>query len=252
MESIFARAERRVMNELQIVRFEPDELAFRRWGHRHGLLAPGVDDGYAWHALMKATLGDDAPQPFVVRTRSGNSELLSYTTLDTRHWRPMGQEEDAIRALGLARLQVRPFPMDWEAGDRVSFEVRVRPVVRARTGRDKKRELDAAVHARLSDPEAVRENVYRNWLQEQLGRNGAAKLRGTPRLVRFRRSYVLRRDRSATTSKVRKVAGPDVVFRGELEIMDGDAFVALVVRGIGRHRAFGFGCLLLAPPGALR
>ena len=74
----------------------------------------------------------------------------------------------------------------------------------------------------------------------------------TPRLVRFRRSYVLRRDRSATTSKVRKVAGPDVVFRGELEIMDGDAFVALVVRGIGRHRAFGFGCLLLAPPGALR
>ncbi len=240
------------MNELQIVRFEPNELAFRRWGHRHRLLAAGVDDGYAWHALMKATLGDDAPQPFVVRARGGSAELLAYTTLDTRHWRPMGQEEEAIRALGLARLQVRAFPMDWVAGDRASFEVRIRPVIRTRNGRDRKRELDAAVHARLSDPEAIREDVYRHWLEEQLGRGGAARLRGTPRLVRFRRSYVLRRDRSTTTSEVRKVAGPDVTFRGELEVMDGEAFIALIVRGVGRHRAFGFGCLLLAPSGALR
>ncbi len=240
------------MTALQLVRFEPDQLAFRRWGHRHRLLAPGVDDGYAWHALMRSALGDDAPQPFVVRTRGGGTELLSYTTLDTRHWVPMGQEADAIEALGLARLQVRPFPMDWMAGDRASFEVRIRPVVRARTGRDNKRELDAAVHARQADPEAAREDVYRRWLQEQLARNGAAKLLDAPRLVRFRRSYVLRRDRSSAASTVRKVAGPDAVFRGELEVADGDAFVALIARGVGRHRAFGFGCLLLAPPGALR
>ena len=240
------------MSTLQIVRFEPDVLAFRRWGHQHGLLAPGVDGGYAWHALMKAALGDDAPKPFVVRTRSGSTELLSYTTQDTRHWLPMGQEEEAIKALGLASLQVRPFPTDWTAGDHASFEVRIRPVVRARTNRDNKRELDAAVHARQADPEARREDVYRRWLNGQLGRDGAAKLRGAPRLVRFRRSYVLRRDRSTTTSAVRKVAGPDAVFRGELEVIDGDAFLALIARGLGRHRAFGFGCLLLAPPGALR
>ena len=240
------------MSTLQIVRFEPDKLAFRRWGHRHGLLAPGVDDGYAWHALMKSALGDEAPQPFVVRTRSGNAELLSYTTLDTRHWLPLGQEEEAIRALGLAGMQVRPFPTDWVAGDRASFEVRVRPVVRARTGRDSKKELDAAVHARQTDPEAAREDVYRRWLREQLGRKDAARLHGTPRLVRFHRSYVLRKDRSTAASAARKVAGPDAVFRGELEVTDGDAFVALIARGLGRHRAFGFGCLLLAPPGALR
>jgi CRISPR system Cascade subunit CasE len=45
--------------------------------------------------------------------------------------------------------------------------------------------------------------------------------------------------------------GPDAVLRGRLQIEDGNGFARLVARGIGRHRAFGFGMLLLMPPGRL-
>ena len=45
--------------------------------------------------------------------------------------------------------------------------------------------------------------------------------------------------------------GPDAVFRGRLRIEDDAGFTELLARGIGRHRAFGFGMLLLAPPGRL-
>jgi CRISPR system Cascade subunit CasE len=42
--------------------------------------------------------------------------------------------------------------------------------------------------------------------------------------------------------------GPDAVLEGVLEVVDGEAFAALLRRGVGRHRAFGFGMLLLRPP----
>jgi CRISPR system Cascade subunit CasE len=38
------------------------------------------------------------------------------------------------------------------------------------------------------------------------------------------------------------------LLRGELTVADPDAFSALLARGVGRHRAFGYGMLLLRPP----
>jgi len=37
---------------------------------------------------------------------------------------------------------------------------------------------------------------------------------------------------------------------GVLQVRDSAAFAALLARGIGRHRAFGFGMLLLKPAAA--
>jgi CRISPR system Cascade subunit CasE len=42
---------------------------------------------------------------------------------------------------------------------------------------------------------------------------------------------------------------PAVTFEGTLTVTDGEQFEALLARGVGRHRAFGFGMLLLRPPG---
>ena len=45
----------------------------------------------------------------------------------------------------------------------------------------------------------------------------------------------------------RTIVGPDVVLKGRLQVDDSDAFTQLLRRGIGRHRAFGFGMVLLKP-----
>ena len=41
--------------------------------------------------------------------------------------------------------------------------------------------------------------------------------------------------------------GPDALMRGELTVTDGTAFACLLKKGIGRHRAYGYGMLLLRP-----
>ena len=62
-------------------------------------------------------------------------------------------------------------------------------------------------------------------------------------LASFQRTRAVRRLRGAYSE------GPDALMRGTLEITDGSAFTKLLAGGIGRHRAYGYGMLLLRPAG---
>jgi CRISPR system Cascade subunit CasE len=88
--------------------------------------------------------------------------------------------------------------------------------------------------------------VYADWLKRQF--EAVADLHEV-HMTEFSLSTVVRR--VATHAEggrpKRPVQGPDAVFTGVLQVRDPAAFAALVVRGIGRHRAFGFGMLLLKP-----
>lgn len=55
-----------------------------------------------------------------------------------------------------------------------------------------------------------------------------------------------------TQGKARRPARPLrpwALLHGTLEVRDPAAFMALLARGVGRHRAFGYGMVLLRPPG---
>ena len=41
--------------------------------------------------------------------------------------------------------------------------------------------------------------------------------------------------------------GPEVVWHGELTVLDGSVFSTRLASGVGRHAAYGFGMLLLRP-----
>ena len=85
----------------------------------------------------------------------------------------------------------------------------------------------------------TRETVYLDWLAEKLGT--AAELdRPATRLARFQR---VRISRGAAGPE-----GPDATFHGAVIVDNPEHFTALLKRGVGRHRAYGYGMLLLRPP----
>ena len=86
----------------------------------------------------------------------------------------------------------------------------------------------------------TREAVYLDWLQERLG-DAAALERGASRLARFSHARVVRGGK--------ELEGPVATIHGTLAVHDPEEFAALLRRGIGRHRAYGYGMLLLRPPG---
>jgi CRISPR system Cascade subunit CasE len=141
---------------------------------------------------------------------------------------------------------------EFSGGETLGFRTRVCPVVRTRKagsrplqvnrhGRLKHREVDAFIHAIMVAPKDVtvdRRQVYTQWLGRELERDGAGSL-NTADLVESKRERMQRRRVS--------IERPNVVLEGHLTVRDPLAFRVLLSRGIGRHRAFGFGMLLLRP-----
>lgn len=229
-----------------MIKLEPDIGRLVRWAEARRLFASRGDDdlGYALHALLAATFDTSAPKPFaLVRDPHRPPALLGYSLVPANDLRDLAQAvaaPDAAEAIGLATFAAKAMPADWRAGSRFGFTVRIRPMLRTdRDGdRTRAREVDAFL---LSPPASSRGEVYRDWLQARLP--GAEIEHAT--LEAFRRSRVSRRN---ATRLLASQEGPDASFTGRLRITDGAEFGAALARGIGRHRAFGFGMLLLKPP----
>ena len=63
---------------VHMIRLDPDVARVTRWAITEGI---GHDDDYAWHAILKAAFGENAPKPFRVLERPGHpAQRLGYTT----------------------------------------------------------------------------------------------------------------------------------------------------------------------------
>jgi CRISPR system Cascade subunit CasE len=243
------------------------------------LLHAGLAQLFARSAEPSASL----VQPFAVDELSARRHhdpsavfLLGYSALSEGELRDRVGHPHA----GLVRhLAARDVP-HIAAGTLCDFRVRVCPVVRTKAaggvearvdakGRTRSREVDAWLAERFKswqpsppreaaeplDVWADRARVYRAWLARELAavRPDAepAVLRPAAtlveaELVEFARVPLRRKGaRPDAPAPKRGIERPDAVLEGRLRVDDADAFRALLARGLGRHRAFGFGMLLL-------
>lgn len=237
----------------QLLHLQPDPQRLAAWAARHGLLDKAGDLGYALHGLLRAAFGERAPRAF--RYIDAEQGLLAYTDLTTDELQLASAlaAPEVAAALGLGATQshggfsARPFPTQWPSGHVLGFEVRVRPVIR----QQKKHERDAflALADKSHGVLIERADVYGEWLREHLARQGGAQLLDVT-LERFQLLGVTRKSQKKNSGDKRDeqvVHGPDALLAGHIKVNDPEAFAALLARGIGRHRAFGFGLLMLRP-----
>ena len=247
---------------LQMIRAEIDLRSFHRWaGSRRMISRNAFDEGYAMHCLLIESFGERAPKPFRMIAPRGKAR----GPLDGSGWRGVlygygDAGADALReastvyadplqcsALQVDGLKSKPMPIAWRPGQRLGFEVLVRPTIRRskRAASHPGTEWDAflweAIQHEKGGMKRSREDVYSDWLGEQFRRRGGAELEEAG-LKSFQRTRVIRR-RAA-----RPIEGPNAVMSGVLTVTDGEKFAKLLARGIGRHRAYGYGMLLLRPP----
>lgn len=246
---------------LHLLSFRPDFDRLMRLAHREKLVPPGGDLGYALHAIFAASFGEAAPRPFRLFSpgEPGGGpagRLLAYSSRPltdlTAHAATFADPAFAgPLALGLAEEKI--MPTDFPAGTRLGFEVRIRPVARtgaSADGRVGARERDIYEGAAAGESaHAARARVYADWLARQFTRDGAARIERSAVLT-LRQTRLMARDRSPGARAPATVGGPDACFAGELIVEASPPFAALLARGVGRFRAFGFGMMLLRPPKA--
>jgi CRISPR system Cascade subunit CasE len=217
-----------------------------------------LDDGYLAHCVLRELWQDAAPTPFVMRGRGRFIDVWGYTKGDATALIDLAKTFSDPALLGvidsLETIASKPMPR-LAAGRRIGFHLRACPVVRlskARGGYRAGAEIDAflARCAQVGKEVAVsRDEVYREWLSARFAKpeeTGVTVERVA--VAAFARERLVRRTHDEKR-EAKRLERPDVRFEGELVVTDGARFLELLERGVGRHRAFGFGALIVVPPG---
>lgn len=233
-----------------MVELQLDLPALLRFLRGQGLDRWASDDdlGYGLHAWLATAFGDMAPRPWrLFHGRGRPVRVLGYAPHEAADLERRLHEfaDPAVVAVCLqGGIASRPMP-GWREGRRLAFEVQVCPVGRkSRSGVEKDVFLIRADHE--SGP-LDRESIYRDWIRDQLERDDAVTVDAV-RLAGFRLVRVTRRLQGSPGGRKGKVLiRPRALFRGVLTVRDPVAFDGILARGIGRHRAFGYGMILLRP-----
>lgn len=256
------------MSGLSIIDISLNEKELVKFAQYQGInTARDEDMGYAVHAWLKAAFGDMAPKPyrFMMTKRRAKltdiSQLLAYTCHSPSTLKDALDKADP-RILAVSSntdvFACKTMPAQWRQGASYDFETLACPVTRRGkpNGEDKKTDNEKDVFLRAIDRAKAlghdtnqldRCKVYCDWLVGQMGDCVAindVKVEG------FRRVSMLRKTQKRNEPEKRsqqRLERPLALFTGTLKVANTDEFSALLARGVGRHRAFGCGMILLRP-----
>lgn len=221
------------------------------------------DLGYVTHGLLRALFGDHGPSCFVVEERGAREiEVLGYGSADADALRLHASqfaEPTAHEVIVADSIASKPMPVGWPVGTRLGFALRACPIRRLSKrgpgGKTDRPEVDAWLHACWRDPGSpapTRESVYVEWLRAALEGLKAVTMEQA-QVETFRLARLVRRtDRRGGPRKTQTLDRPDVRFTGTFVVRDAIGFDAMLRRGVGRHRDFGFGMIRVVPPAARR
>ncbi len=231
---------------MYMIQFHIDPRDVYSLARRHHVPQNASDDGYMVHSYLADLFSERAPSPFRIdETRGRRMRVLAYSGSSPAELTRVGQE----RGRALPAIAGRQMPGSIPTGTVLGFSLNATPVVRMSSdGEHHKRGAEVDVFLRECwkegrDAVVDRQQVYRDWLGEQLSRSGAVD------------SLSLQVDQITRRRLVRKTQGrnrktsvrdkPVVACSGTLRVSDSGAFSRLLERGVGRHRAFGLGMLLV-------
>ena len=242
---------------------------FKRWAGRRGMIQRSVfDEGLALHTLLSSVFGKSTLQPFrlFASDRRIAATLYAYADLDAANLKETAEftaTPDCLEVINTRQILSKQMRLDFPNGQILGFDVRVRPVRRlmndlldSQSGKTltKGSEIDAfRVHVLRLYPngwnndtassnrmEQSRSKIYIEWLIERLSDSTEIQLQNC-HLVRFQRNRIYRNQGVS-------IEGPDACIQGSLTVKQSSEFAKKVCNGIGRHKAYGYGMLMLRPP----
>lgn len=215
-----------------------------------------VDQGYLLHMALEGLFGAAVLRPFsVAHSRRGSlhDRRLRVLAYSLRTAEELALDAETFASPGLHSavrwddLASKPLPTVFPPSRRLGFSLRAIPTRRSREGDGRVVERDAFLTACLKAPDSAvdRNEVYLGWLSERLEGRGARLVQG--RVAEFHLARLYRRTQGSDR-RGRRLQRPDVRFEGCLEVVDSVRFLGLLRQGVGRHKAFGYGMLLLSRP----
>lgn len=237
------------MSDLHLWRLALDPMRLAAIAREQRIPASDEDHGFVGHALLCALFGKaTAPKPWALDPRRLILWAYAPQILDaaiTDHADPLYHA-----AVDWSASASKPMP-SLRQGQRLAFDLRACPVVR-HGGRDKTKsgEHDYLIWiARRDgvDPGALDARaVYAEWLRDRGWRTDAGATITDVQVTGWQKPMASGANawRGKGDGRVRL---PDVRYTGTVVVEDPSAFARFLAHGVGRHRAFGYGMVLLKP-----
>jgi CRISPR system Cascade subunit CasE len=240
------------MDDLHLWRLVVDAAALADLAHTQRIPTDDQDHGYALHALLCGLFGKTgAPKPWFHQAEKGWLWAYAPHPLDLTALPITDRHRQVVVTEG---SRSKPMPA-FRVGQHLAFDLRACPVVRHGKGPEgKASEHDALIwHARRKGVEPSHLDprlVYAAWLREQAWKPTFGADLEDAQVAGWLRPHRGERTGPSTVWRGRgdgRLRLPEVRFTGRLTITDPVAFRLALARGVGRHRAFGFGMLLVRP-----
>ena len=223
------------------------------------------DKDQAVHRILLETFGPLTPRPhrlILPKFKSKHPTIYGYTQADAPQLRAKAQAcANPLQStiIPANTILTKPMPTNWHTGEKFAFDMRIRPIVRFSSPRHSPSEAPGAsipqppaphgeADVYIQDVISRRNNnltardmttVYAEWLAALFDRQGGASLdRNSVTLQSFRKTP--KSHKNPTSSQ-----GPDAVLYGNLTVGNPVAFANLIANGAGRHKAYGYGMVII-------
>ena len=233
--------------KIYMIRAQLDSAQLNNWIRGRNIYGGKPPDlGYALHKLLAELFGAIAPRPYRVKSggAQGRLTLYGYSPANADALRQFITEFAAPSQMDVIpshTIESKPMPIMFEEGRRLGYEIHIRPMRRS----NRNIEVDAAVSPIDDDGNPTHPNrkpaeAYAFWLKRRLEANGAKMT--SAKIMRAGRAWAIR------TKNAKPKLGPAATMSGELTVINPKIFAQAIAQGIGRHKAYGYGMIMLHPP----
>ncbi len=234
-----------------MIRLLLDMKSFKIYAADRGLITKkGVmDEGLVLHHVLSEAFGKSEIQPFrlMIARHAKRGSIYGYCLKNHRKLLKIAKDiapPEHLSMLSVEKIESKLMPCDWKSGRRLGFDIMVRPI-RRNDKNGKTSERDAFIvkleQSDDKDRKPTREEAYKEWLTEKFQQNQSAWIESV-HLAKFMRV------RGANENNMKGLEGPQATLHGTLKVLNCDAFNNLLIRGVGRRKAYGYGMILLRPP----
>lgn len=197
-----------------------------------------LDIDYLMHSFLEETFGPKIVRPFAIppsmQRLTDQIRVVGYSDQTSEQLVASARE---IAPVGFFNAIVdtpihKPMPEVWGVGKTFCLTTRLAPLHRGRHGRG-----ETTIHP------VPGENTLEYWTKDLFERMSAVAVLQMPRIMSFchRKSYRKRADGSHALIRM-----PDMWVEVVATVLDEAGFDTMIKQGLGRHKTFGYGMVLLS------
>ena len=215
--------------------------AINRWQIERKMTPVALQQDLALHKLLTESFGELAPYPFRLMP---DGTLYGYAKAPAEELQQAARQfanPSQFAALEVESMLSKPMPETWDRQMALDFEVKVIPTIRTRGEDGRRVELSIQRHP-LYDRNRDPEEAHRDWLIRRLDRFGCAQIEDCQ--IQLLRGHSTMRGQGKGLTRMNL---PVAVIHGTLRVTDDQHFNEMLAHGIGSHRAYGYGLMLMKP-----